>query len=310
MDMEITRVESGEGLRLSEAGAQVDDFIPSAIEKDTKKTSMEGVDGEIFQGSVYRRRTITVPMHFSATDLLDVPLKRDKLFAILNGTEPFYIRELRRPKRQQYAFTKIGEEPKEEEQTSDVYVGGKRYLVITSSISDPNQTERDDGLYVEIEVTFETAELPYAESIGRSKDIYEDGGLSIHPELWSVGMGLQSDPETHRYLTTTSGTHTVFNPSDVPINTFRHDFRVVITLNEDMDELKLIDNYGRELRIERSLQAGDIITIYKGTVNSNGLNVLRDVKRKEFPYLRKGNNTMRIEGGSVDILYDFRFYYH
>lgn len=309
MDMEVIP-QSGEPIRLSELGLQVDDFIASAISKEIKKKTMDGIDGELFQGAQYRTRSIKVPSHINATDLLDVPLKRDRLFAILNGTEPFYIRELRRPKRQQYAFTEIGDEPTEDPQTSDVHVGGKRYLVLLSNEPEPVQTDRDEGLYIELDLEFETVELPYAESIGTSKDIHDDGGISLRPELWSVGMGLSSDSEKQKYFFSTSGSHTVFNPGDVPINTFRHDFRITITVQEATSVLTLFDSFGREFRIEKDLLVGDEIVIYKGMVEINGLNGNKFVERKGFPYLRKGDNIMRIEGGSVDILYDFRFYYH
>lgn len=308
MDMEITRA-SGETILLSAEGAQVDDFIVQSIEKEATYETIPGVHGRLDGGAMYRKRTINVPMHFDAYDLLDVPLQRRALYALLNSNEPFYIRELRRPNKEQYAFTEIGEEPTQEPDTDDVYVGGVRYWVRLANVLEPEQTDQNEGLYVAMELEFETVEKPFAESIGTTGDIIDDNGVLMSSELWAIGMNLNTEEGADRYKHTAS-THRVWSPCDVPIDSFTYDWEIRITAKESISQLTFIDDYGHEMIIKRTMQAGDVISISRGMVRMNdSVNITSDVIRKSYPAMRPGWNTFQITGGSVEVLYDFRFYY-
>src|SRR5690625_2473760 len=103
--------------------------------------------------------------------------------------ESFYRRELRRPSE----FTTC------DDGYDDRYVGGKRYLVRLSNVIDLDQ-QRTYGFG---ELVFETTELPFAESIGTTADI-DKHGLLYSQELWSYGMGLSYDEETHKYTHNTN----------------------------------------------------------------------------------------------------------
>lgn len=307
MDMEITRA-NGETLLLSKAGVQVDDFNPLSIELDPTYEVIPGVHGRIDGGAMYRSRTIRVPIHFVAYDLLDVPLQRNALFAILNSNEPFYIRELRRPNKRQYEFARINEPPSQKPQTEDVYVSGTRYWVRLANLIEFEQTDKDESRYVEAQLEFETVQKPFAESIGTTGDIIDDNGVLMDSELWALGMNLNTEEGADRYKHTES-THRVWSPCDVPIDSFTYDWETRITVKESISQLTLIDDYGHELRIERDLQNGDVVSISRGMVRLNAsVNITSDVKRKEYPALRPGWNTFEVIGGSVEVLYDFRFY--
>ncbi|OON73415.1 phage tail protein, partial [Klebsiella pneumoniae] len=173
MDVQITRM-NGQTMKLSDINVQVQDFRVGSIEMRPTYIDVEGASGRISTGSTYGVRTITVPFYFKAQDLLDVAITRDKLFEMILSTEPFYIRELRRL---------------EYQNGDNLIVSGKRYKVNISSTFDIDQQLK----YGFGELEFETADLPFAESIGKSSDIQRDG-VNPGSGLWGAGMGIISDP--------------------------------------------------------------------------------------------------------------------
>src|SRR5699024_1640364 len=94
----------------------------------------------------------------------------------------------------------INEKPKMNENTNNSYVGGKRYLVRLQNTYELEQVE----VYGEGDLVFETTELPFTESIGTTQDIESNGDITYNAELWSYGMGLLHDDESHKYTHNTS----------------------------------------------------------------------------------------------------------
>src|SRR5690625_5758785 len=116
-------------------------------------------------GATYGSRTIRIPFYIDAHDLSDVALLRDKLFELVTDVEPFYIREMRRPEYASMHFC-------DGDEYADKYAGGKRYKVrLTSS---PFEIEQM-FTYGFGEMTFETTDLPFSESIGTTADIDSNG---------------------------------------------------------------------------------------------------------------------------------------
>ncbi|WP_160141559.1 phage tail domain-containing protein [Salicibibacter halophilus] len=307
MDVEIEK-QNGDKVLLSEIGGNVQDFIVSSISLDTIYESHEGRHGRQDMGAYYEDRTITVPVYFHAYELLHVPLLRDKLFAILNSNEPFYIRELRRPKMRQYAFIEPTEQARMKEGTEDVFVGGKRYLVRPSS----DFSFEQEGLYGFTEIEFETVGLPFAESIGTSLDLEESGALQ--PEIWSHGMGLSFEKESQKY------THKVeeeqefriYNASNVAFPVpFQIDFTITISEVGGGDDGIRVTNVtnGSQLTFNGDMGNDDTLVYDKAKVTRNSLNALNEAD-KEFLTLSTGWNTLRMErASSAKIAVDTRFYY-
>src|SRR5690625_1746348 len=211
MDVEITR-KNGETFRLSEYDVQAQDFNVSSIELMPAYGSIEGRSGAVDYGADYGSRTISVPFYLRAYDMLDYPLLRDELFSLVTTKESFYIRELRRPSE----FTTC------DDGYDDEYVGGKRYLVRLSNVIDLDQ-QRTYGFG---ELVFETTELPFAESIGTTADI-TGNVLKYSDELWSYGMGLLYDEDSHKYIH--AGTEfRIYNAGNVEVHPLEQDLKITI----------------------------------------------------------------------------------
>ena len=188
-------------------------------------------------------------------------------------------------------------------------MSGTRYWVRIANVIEFEQTEKDESRYVEAQLEFETVEKPFAESIGTTGDIIDDNGVLMDSELWAIGMNLNTEEGADRYKHSAS-THRVWSPCDVPIDSFTYDWETRITAKEAISQLTFIDDYRHELIIKRSIQSGDVISISRGMVRMNdSVNITSDVIRKSYPAMRPGWNTFQILGGSVEVLYDFRFYY-
>jgi len=181
MDVEITK-QNGKTFKLSYYDIVVRDFVVGSIEILPTYSEIEGRHGRVNMGATYGTRAISVPFYFKANDLLDFPLLRDLLFELTVDTEPFYVRELRRD------VFQIGD---------NKYVGGKRYLVRLTSSFDIEQTYK----YGFGELSFETTDLPFAESIGTTQDIQENG-INADDELWGFGMGLIEEMGDVEYVPT------------------------------------------------------------------------------------------------------------
>ena len=79
MDVQITRM-NGQTMKLSDINVQVQDFRVGSIEMRSTYIDVEGATGRISTGSTYGVRTITVLFYFKAQDLLDVEIRRKKIF--------------------------------------------------------------------------------------------------------------------------------------------------------------------------------------------------------------------------------------
>lgn len=281
----------GESFKLSDYDIQVRDLNVESIEIIPQYGTIEGRSGRVDYGANYGSRSITTPFYIRAHDMLDYPLLRDMLYSLVISRESFYIRELRRPTDKGYC--PAGGE------YDDVYVGGKRYKVRLANTVNLDQQR----IYGFSELVFETTELPFAESIGTSADI-DRNGILYSQELWSYGMGLLHDEESHKYTHDTN-TFRVYNPSNVAIHPFEQYLKITIdnasgqvTLrnNTTDDEFK----YNENLNNRKLVLDGPNITV-------NNLQALRDTNKK-FITLAPGWNEFTSTGGAR-VNFDFRFYY-
>ncbi|WP_166705118.1 phage tail domain-containing protein [Bacillus albus] len=292
MDVQITRM-NGQTMKLSDINVQAQDFRVGSIEMRPTYTEVEGANGRISTGSTYGVRTITVPFYFKAQDLLDVAITRDKLFEMILSTESFYIRELRRL---------------EYQNGDNLIVSGKRYKVNISSTFDIDQQLK----YGFGELEFETADLPFAESIGKSSDIQRDG-IDVSSGLWGAGMGIIVDPVSHKYKhnIVPGQKFKIYNPGNIPVHPFEQELKIVISDVVGGSTGFMVKNLTdfSTATINYPLSSSDIV-IYNGpNIGRNGLEFLRNTK-KDFIELVPGWNTFEVFNcTSVTIEFDFRFYY-
>ncbi|GMR68028.1 phage tail domain-containing protein [Bacillus cereus] len=292
MDVQITRI-NGQTMKLSDINVQAQDFRVGSIEMRPTYIDVEGANGRISTGSTYGVRTITVPFYFKAQDLLDVAITRDKLFEMILSTEPFYIRELRRL---------------EYQNGDNLIVSGKRYKVNISSTFDIDQQLK----YGFGELEFETADLPFAESIGKSSDIQRDG-ISPGSGLWGAGMGIISNPASriYKHKAISGQRFQIFNPGNIPVHPFEQELKITISDVAGSTAGFMLKNHTNfsTATITSALYITDTI-IYSGpNIGRNGLSFLRNTK-KDFIELVPGWNALEVFNcTSATIEFDFRFYY-
>lgn len=299
MDVEIVK-KDGSSYRLSDYGV-VYDFVVNSITIEGYAEKMEGRSGQIDYGADYGVRRITIPMKFKHYDMHDYAHLRDVIYEILTDTDSYYIREMRRPKRLEYEFIDFGQVPRYKAQTRNRYVGGKQYLVRLVSEITPEQIY-DGG---EIEIEFETTELPFAETIYTTMDIDSDG-LSDIAEKYGLSDNINTDFTAYNHTSTSftiwNGSNVTINPEEVPLiisfdNVSTSGGAEVknVTTNEEFI-------YNGEL-------SGENIIIDGVQVTNGYVNRLRETNR-EFISLAPGKNEIELKNVSFDELsFDFKFYY-
>ncbi|PEW46585.1 phage tail protein [Bacillus thuringiensis] len=292
MDVQITRL-NGQTMKLSEINVQVQDFRVGSMEIRPTYLDVEGANGRIHTGSTYGVRTITVPFYFKGQDLLDVAMIRDKLFEVITSVEPFYVRELRRL---------------EYQNGDNLFVGGKRYKVQLSSTFDADQQLK----YGFGELEFETTDLPFAESIGKSSDIQRDGVTSTSG-LWGVGMGIITDPASrvYKHNAVSSKQFKVYNPGHIPVHPFEQEMKITISNVAGSTAGFMLKNHTNlsTATITVPLYVSDTIVYDGPNIRRNGLEFLRNTK-KDFIELAPGWNTLEVFNcTSATLEFDFRFYY-
>ena len=192
MDVEIVK-QNGQSFRLSDYGV-VQDFVVHSIDRSVVRDPIEGRAGLQDYGVEIGDRTIEVPMIFKAADLHDYAHLRDELYGLLDDSEPFYIREMRRPKSLQYDFVDFGQKPKWEAQTDNEYVNGKQYKVRLNSTLTPEQR----SLSGEVSIEFVTSGLPYAESIYTTLELH-DSGYSATAEKYGLVDNIDDEKVKYRF---------------------------------------------------------------------------------------------------------------
>ncbi|MFD2209372.1 phage tail domain-containing protein [Virgibacillus halophilus] len=305
MDAQIYK-PSGETFTLEEYGIIAHDFKVSSIEISPEYQQVDGGDGNIDYGAVFGNRTISVPFTMKAYDLMDYPLLRDKLFSLILDKRPFYIRELRRSKYQAYSFVDLHEPAKNSEESSNMYVGGKRYLVRLQNTFELEQMLK----YGDGELVFETTNLPFAESIGTTADI-DKNGLTYDSGIWAYGMGLLYEDESHQY-THTGTSFRIYNAGNVPLH---HPFEeeLKITISDVLGSSSYLEltntTTGDTFRVNEGVGSDKTIVLDGPNITNNGLQYFRKTNRK-FITLVPGWNQFTIKGASsAKVSFDMPFYY-
>lgn len=309
MDVEITK-SNGSSFRLSDFGI-VKDFVVESIALEEVKEVGEGMHGFIDYGAFYRSRKITVPMKFKSRSLHGFALMRDELYKATSDIEPVYIRELRRPERLQYDFVGFGEKPRWSDNTDNKYVGGKRFKVRMISTLSPEQIVTDG----EVNIEFETVEMPFAESLGTSMDLHRDG-FDMDSGIWGAGMNLDARDYVYaKRLSSADPIIEIYNPSDVDVNPFEGDLKITIgrifNAGTSSSHIQFTNHAnGTRARFYGPLYSASSEVVYDGPeITLNGAQALGR-SRRDFITLSPGMNRIQMyEATWADIEFDFRFYY-
>ena len=299
MDVEIVK-QNGQSFRLSDYGV-VQDFVVHSIDRSVVRDPIEGRAGLQDYGVEIGDRTIEVPMIFKAADLHDYAHLRDELYGLLDDSEPFYIREMRRPKSLQYDFVDFGQKPKWEAQTDNEYVNGKQYKVRLNSTLTPEQR----SLSGEVSIEFVTSGLPYAESIYTTLELH-DSGYAHSAEKYGLVDNIDDEKIKYRF---TENNFTVYNAGNVTVEPESMELVIQISNASTQGTLSLKNlTTGEEFRLTKSLSERHIslrgMNILDGTVNT-----FRDSNRRLIS-LVPGDNQFEITGATFSqVWFDFRFLY-
>ena len=95
-DIRIWDINDNE-INLSNYGLTGLDLIPEAPSYATQTESIEGMDGVVSLGKQLNPRNLTARFLVKSFDYTDSLIKRDKIYNLFNGTEPFYIAEAKQP---------------------------------------------------------------------------------------------------------------------------------------------------------------------------------------------------------------------
>jgi len=266
-DEKMNEIELPEGL------IPLDIFI-SSIDKQRITTRVDGSNRTVNLGSTFNNREITLSIGFKSPDTQDYRLLRDMVAGVLTIEDEFYVAETYQP--------------------------GKKYLISVDQHYIPTRLNKYVA-HAEVECT--KIGLPFAESIGTTQDIEENGGITYDSELWSYGMGLLHDDESHKY-THTSKEFEIYNAGSVAIHPFEQELKIAI---ENVSSGYTLENLTTGDAFKYTGSSSGDIELNGPNITLNNLQVLRDTN-KEFITLAPGWNTFR-QNQSRKVSFDFRFYY-
>ena len=249
------------------------DIFISSIEKNRQTDSIEGRNGIITRGQTDARRTIELSVGLLSNDTQDYRLLRNKAYQFFSDDE-FYV--------------------------SEKYDKGKRYKVSVIESYLPDRLSKD---VAQIQFMCSVVDLPYAESIGTTQDI-DQNGIDSEDDLWGYGMGLIDEPLKYTHSTRT---FSIYNAGNVPIHPFEQDLKITIEgINADEFTLTNLTN-GTEFKITESVSDNQTIVLDGPNITSNGLAFLRSTN-KQFIELEPGWNEFEVSTDAT-ISFGFRFYY-
>lgn len=299
MDVEIVK-KDGSVYRLSDFGV-VYDFVVGSISIEQYSDRVEGRSGLVDYGADYSSRTIKVPMKFKHREMHEYAHLRDELYGILTDTQSYYIRELRRPKRLEYEFVDFGGQPKYKPQTDDRYVNGKQYLVRMTSELEPEQLYNGG----EIEIDFQTTELPFAESIYTTSDLHESNFVDI-AEKYGLADNIRQDKTSYKFK---YGVNQIWNAGNVAVTP--ENMYLVIKLKgvNSNGNLTIENKSTNEKFIYYDKLSNKDLTIDGVQVNLGSINSLRKCNRNMIS-IKPGLNNIDITGATFkEAIFDFKFYY-
>jgi len=265
-------------IKYPEGFVPLDIFI-SSIGKERITDRIEGSNRNINYGSVYSDRDLELSVLLKAHDTQDYRLLRDEVYALFNEHDLFYVVEK--------------------------YQRGKRYLV---SVDEKYIPDRMTRRHATATINCSMPELPFAESIGTTADI-TGNVLKYSDELWSYGMGLLYDEESHKYIH--AGTKfRIYNAGNVAVHPFEQYLKINIpTIFSSENYFELINKTtGDVFRVNEGMNTRSI-EIDGPNVKIDGFQALRKTNR-QFISLAPGWNEFEVKGaGSARVEFDFRYYY-
>lgn len=264
---------------------------------------VERLNGRFYNSTNEEYKKATMKLRYKVPKIAYASHLKAGLQNLLSGQ--YYLRELATPD-----TDIIFESPFEDETTQKFqleYVDGRQIFVgLVNSIS--FDTTQIAG---EIEVEFETVDLPYFESIGYSTDLEGDANM----EKWAVPDELPFNPSStqRRYTFNNVLYDYVYYNGTVPINQFNQDSIVEITLGESVkktDSFTFYTEFGDISKITGiELKAGDVIRFDGLHTYRNNLRIDKYNVTLQQPVLNPGSNYFRANVNMQKIVFKHKLYF-
>lgn len=309
MDVQIIHTD-GTSFTLNDYQIKITDFVVESMEMKESYSEVEGLHGRYYDGSTYVKRKIHVPCFFIAKNNLDYAVQRNLLYKLVQSTEPFYIREMRKPYKDNYGFKDTLSNDYQAiddngqpiyDQFVDDFVSAKQYLVKLSNVITPSQKHFKGN----VELEFETVELPFSESIGTSLQLEK----KKFDNLFSTDMNINyEDKERITYSFNNVKSGRIFYYGSVPITQHNMYSVVSIIIGQKTKQFAWSLSAANSMTIEGiQLNPGDLI-VYNGImITKNGLPIIEYVNL-EFPKFEPGFNQFQINQRVKHIEFDMKFY--
>lgn len=276
---------------------KVKSYNVSDIDREYQYETIDRLNGRFNTGLNETSRIAILTVEYEVEKLAHAVHLRNQIANLFKGK--FYIRDLV-PADVKIPFQTFGQ-PDFEFPLN--YASGMQLELQLSHIGEYD-TNQITG---EIEITFETSENPYYESIGRSLHLEKKDS----PFLWSSDMGIEIplDSEKRQFTFTNTSVGDVYYHGTQPINQFTFDRVVTIVLGKDTKKFSWNLEHSEVMTIEGlNLKAGDVIKFDGLQTFRNGVSI-DDYTRMSQPFFDYGFNRFTIDQKVRKITFDMKFYY-
>lgn len=273
---------------------------------DRSFSNIDRVNGRFHNSTTELKKTVEMKLRYVVNKISDASFLKAKLQELLRGH--YYLRELAASETE-IKFENIFE-PKNQQPTLEYVNGRQIYVGLVNEIS--FDTTQITG---EIDIEFETIELPYFESIGYSTDLEKVNG-NINKWGSVENNSFKVEEKTRKYTFENLKIGDVYYGGSVPINQFNQDSIVELVLDEDISSK---DNSGLTFYFTNGSNAIKIsgLDIKKGDViRFDGIHTYRNKVRiddynqtKTQPVLVPGWNTFHSTKKLKKAIFKHKRYY-
>lgn len=298
-DLEV--IKNGKAYRVSnneftDKDIKVISFNVAGIDHNYSFEEVDRLHGRFLNTYTNKKRSAKLVLWYSVEKLSHAVHLKNNIAKLFSGQ--CYYRELKAIN-PEIKFQTFGQKA----QSFDLdYVSGKQIKLALVNEFDFDTSQ----LCGEIELEFETINLPYYESIGRSLDLEKDDKLGI----WSSDMEVNwnVNDKRRKYTFTNVIKDEVYYHGDVDISQFNFDYNVTITIGETTKEfIWYLEDSELMIIEDLELKPGDVIKYDGIQTFKNGIPI--NETRMTNPTFKEGWNTFKFNQDVRKVVFDMKFYY-
>ncbi|HEO7156401.1 TPA: phage tail family protein, partial [Streptococcus agalactiae] len=168
--MDLLVQKSDQSFRFSEIGLRILDVDDRSSSLEVDSRTVKGRSGKIFASAKYGTKKVKVNGRLVVASIKDFMTKKDDVNGLLVDSEPFYITKMYPQKENLYDFELPGMKAGDLDLLNQSHTAWHyRWKVYVSS--EPEYTfvgKSSEGLKYNFTIAFETAELPFGETIAQN----------------------------------------------------------------------------------------------------------------------------------------------